>query len=75
MLGRWLREARKQAGLSQAEVARRANTDRSYLSDLERDKQSPSVHLLIRICRAMGTSAAGIIGKAEDSDDDGGEKK
>ena len=74
MLGRSLREARKRAGLSQAEVARRAKTDRSYLSDLERDRQSPSVHLFIRICRAMGTSAASVIRKAEESAGDGESK-
>ena len=68
MVGRWLREAREKAGLSQAEVARRAETDRSYLSDLERDKQTPSLHVLLRICRALHVSAADIIRQLEKSD-------
>ncbi len=65
MLGRWLKEARHEAGLSQVEVARRSGVDRSYLSDLERDRQSPSVNVLVRVCKAIGVSPAKIFAKWE----------
>lgn len=68
MLGRWLREARRTAGMAQAEVARRSGVDRSYISDLERDLQTPSIHVLLRICRAMNVSAADIIREVERSE-------
>jgi transcriptional regulator with XRE-family HTH domain len=65
MLGKFLRKARKDAGLSQEALAARAHIDRSYLSELERDEGSPTVQLLIRLCAAMGVSAGKIISQIE----------
>jgi transcriptional regulator with XRE-family HTH domain len=65
MLGKFLRKARKDAGLSQETLAARAHIDRSYLSELERDEGSPTVQLLIRLCSAMGVSAGKIISQIE----------
>ena len=65
MLGEQLRKAREEADLSQEDVAKRARIDRSYLSQLERDVQSPTVQMLLRICKAIGVSAADILKRVE----------
>ena len=41
MLGKELKHARLQQKMTLEELAHRANLDRSYISDLERDKKSP----------------------------------
>jgi transcriptional regulator with XRE-family HTH domain len=42
-----------------------AGVDRSYISQLENDKRSPTLDLLMRLCDAMGVSAARIVGRVE----------
>src|SRR5947208_7394356 len=64
-LGAQLRQARLQAGLTQEELSFRAAVDRSYVSQLERDLKSPTVDMLLRLCRALDTSAARIAAAAE----------
>jgi transcriptional regulator with XRE-family HTH domain len=64
-LGAELRRARAKAGLSQEELSFRAGVDRSYISQLERDLKSPTVDMLLRLCRALGVSAARIVAKVE----------
>jgi transcriptional regulator with XRE-family HTH domain len=65
MLGKELLAARLAAGLTQETLAYRANVDRSYISQLERGLKSPTVAMLIRLCKAMDTSAAKIVGRVE----------
>ena len=65
MLGKELRNARQAAGLSQEQLALKARVDRSYLSELERDLKSPTVALLLRLCSALGISAAALIAQVE----------
>lgn len=65
MLGRELRKARKAAGLTQEQLALKAHVDRSYLSELERNLKSPTVSLFLRLCQAMGVSAAEVIHRIE----------
>ena len=64
-LGRHLRAARLAAGLSQEALAARARVDRSYISQMERDLKSPTVAMLLRICRAANASAADIVRAVE----------
>lgn len=52
--GRRLREARTQAGLSQAEVATRLGIRQSYVSRVERGAQNISVLACVRFAQAMG---------------------
>lgn len=66
MLGDELRKARNKAGLTQEEVAARARISREYVSQLERNRQSPTVDMLLRVCRILGVSAATIIAKVEE---------
>ena len=65
MLGDELRKARKDAGLSQEKLASKAGVHRTYVSLLERNLKSPTVDVLLRLCKAMGVSAAGVIRRIE----------
>jgi transcriptional regulator with XRE-family HTH domain len=65
VLGKLLREARENSGLSQEDLAARARVHRTYISLLERDKKSPTLKVLLRICKALGVSAADVIAKLE----------
>jgi uncharacterized protein len=49
-----LREARRNAGLSQAELARRAGTTQSVVSAYESASRQPSVPMLARLISAAG---------------------
>jgi ribosome-binding protein aMBF1 (putative translation factor) len=55
MVGSAVRAARRQAGLSQVELARRAGTSQPSIARLERGLVSPTVVSLDRIARALGT--------------------
>ena len=67
-LGTELRKARLAAGLTQEKVALKADLDRSYLSELERDESSPTVFTLKRICRVIGVRASELLRADEKAD-------
>ena len=52
---------RKELGLSQEELAFRAGTKRSYLSDLERGVRNPSVRLLGRLAEGLDVPPARLL--------------
>jgi transcriptional regulator with XRE-family HTH domain len=64
-LGGELRKARMAAGVTQEELAYKAEISRNYVSLLELDEKSPTVQVLLRICRALGVKASKIIGRVE----------
>ena len=49
-----LQNARRQSGLSQEELAHRAEVHQTYLSGVERGKRNPSLLVLQRIAHALG---------------------
>ena len=53
LLGRNVRDFRKERGLSQEQLALEAGMKRSYLSDLERGTRNPSVRALGRLADAL----------------------
>lgn len=53
-IGAALRHFREEAGLSQAQLAEEAGIHRSYLSDLERGKESEQVRRILRLLRHLG---------------------
>lgn len=53
-LGAAIKHYRRQAGLSQAELAERSGLNRTYLSDLERGKETEQLRRLIRILKLLG---------------------
>ena len=65
MLGDALRDAREEAELTQEQVANKAKISREYVSIVERNRRSPTVDVLLRICRAIGVPASDIIREVE----------
>ena len=65
MLGTELRKARIAAGMTQEELAFKADVSRNYVSLLELDQKSPTVQTLLRICQALGVKASRIIARIE----------
>lgn len=57
----------KTAGLTQEELAARAGLHPTYISLLERDRKSPTLDSLFRICRGYGITASGLIERVEES--------
>lgn len=70
MLGAELRKAREAANLTQEKLAFEAEIDRTYVSHLERGKQSPTVDVLFRIAKAVGVPASEILARVEKSRSD-----
>ena len=55
-IGNRIRELRKTQGLTQEELADRAELTKGYISQLERDMTSPSISTLEDILQCLGTS-------------------
>lgn len=53
-LGAALRHYRRQAGLSQAELAERAGLNRTYLSALEQGRETEQVKRILRLLKQLG---------------------
>jgi len=51
---RRLRTLREQAGLSQEELAERADLHWTYVSGMERGRRNPGLNTLARLARALG---------------------
>lgn len=67
MLGEELRKARIDAGMTQEQIFLASDIDRTYISQLENNKKSPTVDMLFRICDAMGVAASDVIARVEAS--------
>jgi transcriptional regulator with XRE-family HTH domain len=67
MMGEELRKAREQAGLTQEQLAFRAEYSRPYISQLERDLKSPTVDTLFRLCDVLGIKASELVARVEEA--------
>jgi transcriptional regulator with XRE-family HTH domain len=67
MLGDELRNARTAAGLTQEALSFAARIDRTYISQLENNKKSPTIDVLMRLCEAIGVPASTLIARVERS--------
>ena len=56
-----LRKRRRAAGLSQEELAHRAEIDRTYISALERCVYSASIEVVDRLAKALGVDASDLL--------------
>ena len=56
-----LKRFRLAAGLSQEELAHRADIDRTYVSSLERGRYSASVDMIESLSTALGIEAAQLL--------------
>jgi transcriptional regulator with XRE-family HTH domain len=61
--GKVLREARKQKGLSQEDLAGDAEFDRTYPSLLERGLRTPTLTVLFQLARVLEVSAASLVNR------------
>ena len=63
-LGRAIRDARLERGVSQEELAHRAQIDRSYMSSIERGGQNPGVISVVRIAYALDMTVTELMAEA-----------
>jgi transcriptional regulator with XRE-family HTH domain len=59
--GRSLRARRDAKGLSQEQLAERADLDRTYISDIERGTRNPGIKNVVRLARALGIPTAKLL--------------
>ena len=57
-LGTRIRDLRRSLGLSQEELGHRARLHWTYLSDLKRGRQTPTLDVVNRLARALGVTLA-----------------
>lgn len=60
-----LRKVRKQAGLTQEQLANNAGVDRTFISLVERGINQPSVRVLFRLAAALSISPTELINLTE----------
>lgn len=60
-----LRAARRQKGLSQEELAHRADLDRTYISSLERNVYNPTIDVVARLADALEIEPASLLQKSD----------
>lgn len=63
VIGCRIRTLRKAAGLSQEELAERADIAPQFLSRLENARHVPSVQTMLRLARALGTTPSALLGE------------
>jgi len=56
-----LRKYRQAQGLSQEELAHRADIDRTYISAIERSVYAASIEVVDRLAQALGIEAADLL--------------
>lgn len=54
LIGLRIKELRKNKGLSQEELAEKADTSPNYLSRMERGTENPTLEMLIKLSRSLG---------------------
>jgi transcriptional regulator with XRE-family HTH domain len=61
LLGKIIAGLRRSAGLSQEELADRSAIHRTYVSQIERGLKSPTIAIMMRISKALGTPPSKIM--------------
>lgn len=65
-LGENIRIHRKNAKLTQMELAQKANISRSYLADVERDRYNPSIDTIKALAAALNVPVTSLIGEDDE---------
>ena len=60
-IGERIKEARKTAGLTQVELAKKTDLSRSYIGDIEKDRYNPSVSTLQLIAKATNAPLEALL--------------
>jgi transcriptional regulator with XRE-family HTH domain len=61
VVARNLRQFRRERGLSQEELAARADLNRNYVGMVEREQNSPTVDVLEQLARALDIEASELL--------------
>ncbi|MDX8457863.1 helix-turn-helix domain-containing protein [Mesorhizobium humile] len=61
VFARNLRRCRQSAGLSQEELAHRAEVDRTYISALERSIYGATIDVVDKLAKVLGVEAADLL--------------
>ncbi len=61
VFGRQVSRLRGRLGISQEELGFRAGMHRTYISQIERGRKSPTLSVILKLARALGTPAAKLI--------------
>ncbi|MDI1437104.1 helix-turn-helix domain-containing protein [Polyangium sorediatum] len=65
IFGQVVREVRIEVGISQEELADRAQLHRTYVSLLERGKRNPSLNVVQALAKALGTTMTRLVSEVE----------
>ena len=63
--GRVIRKRREATGVSQEALADRAGLHRTYISLLERGLRNPSLTVIAKLAKALGTTITSIVSELE----------
>jgi transcriptional regulator with XRE-family HTH domain len=59
-----LRKIRLAAGLTQEQLAAKANVSREYVNYLERGKRQPTVAMFVRLCKAVKANPPDVLARS-----------
>ena len=62
-----MRDARRRARMSQMDLHKSSGLDRTFISDLERGIQCPSLRTILRVARALNISPEKLIQRTVES--------
>lgn len=64
-IGQRITQLRKQQNLSQEELAKKANVSRTIVGNYERNANTPSIEVIIKLARIFNVSVDYIVGEGE----------
>ncbi|MBR1729774.1 MAG: helix-turn-helix domain-containing protein [Selenomonadaceae bacterium] len=70
-VGEKIKKARKAAGLTQLELARKINMSQSYIADMERSRHNPSLAALQLIANALQVDIAEFVSNSSEIQETG----
>jgi transcriptional regulator with XRE-family HTH domain len=59
--GQTLRDTRRQARVSQDDLAQRSGVDRSAISNYERGRREPNLRTIVKLARALDVEPASLL--------------
>jgi transcriptional regulator with XRE-family HTH domain len=65
LFGREIARLRMRLGISQEELAFRAEVHRTYISQLERGLKSPTLNMMLKLSRALKASGSKLVATVE----------